>query len=90
VVGDMMIFGALMGALWNLITWWLGIPSSSSHGLIGGLAGGRLHEGRTWCHRLDRVGCHRRRDRRVPGAWRREKRWQIQPHVDTIMPMKPA
>src|SRR6202158_709120 len=34
------IFGALMGALcWNLITWWLGIPSSSSHALIGGLAG---------------------------------------------------
>src|SRR5262249_42896764 len=34
------IFGALMGAIcWNLITWWLGIPSSSSHALIGGLAG---------------------------------------------------
>src|SRR5437899_2863415 len=29
-----------MGAIcWNLITWWLGIPSSSSHALIGGLAG---------------------------------------------------
>jgi PiT family inorganic phosphate transporter len=34
------IFGALMGAIcWNLITWRLGIPSSSSHALIGGLAG---------------------------------------------------
>jgi PiT family inorganic phosphate transporter len=34
------IFGALMGAIcWNLFTWWLGIPSSSSHALIGGLAG---------------------------------------------------
>src|ERR1700716_1188576 len=34
------IFGALMGAIcWNLLTWWLGIPSSSSHALIGGLAG---------------------------------------------------
>src|ERR1700724_657016 len=34
------IFGALMGAIcWNLITWWLGMPSSSSHALIGGLAG---------------------------------------------------
>src|SRR6202166_3109041 len=32
------IFGALMGAIaWNLITWWAGIPSSSSHALIGGL-----------------------------------------------------
>src|SRR5678815_456474 len=34
------IFGALMGAIaWNLITWWAGIPSSSSHALIGGLIG---------------------------------------------------
>src|SRR6476660_4549852 len=34
------IFGALMGAItWNLITWWAGIPSSSSHALIGGLVG---------------------------------------------------
>jgi len=34
------IFGALMGAIcWNLITWFLGIPSSSSHALIGGLVG---------------------------------------------------
>jgi len=34
------IFGALTGAiLWNLITWWAGIPSSSSHALIGGLVG---------------------------------------------------
>lgn len=34
------IFGALMGAIsWNVITWQLGIPSSSSHALIGGLLG---------------------------------------------------
>jgi inorganic phosphate transporter, PiT family len=34
------IFGALVGAIaWNLITWWGGIPSSSSHALIGGLVG---------------------------------------------------
>ena len=34
------VFGALMGAiLWNLITWGLGIPSSSSHALVGGLVG---------------------------------------------------
>jgi inorganic phosphate transporter, PiT family len=34
------IFGALMGAIvWNVITWWGGIPSSSSHALIGGLVG---------------------------------------------------
>src|SRR5258708_5650539 len=40
VIDVAVIFGALMGALcWNLLTWWLGIPSSSSHALIGGLAG---------------------------------------------------
>lgn len=34
------IFGAMMGAIsWNVITWQLGIPSSSSHALIGGLLG---------------------------------------------------
>jgi PiT family inorganic phosphate transporter len=34
------IFGALMGALiWNIITWYYGIPSSSSHALVGGLVG---------------------------------------------------
>ncbi len=34
------IFGALMGAIsWNVITWMLGIPSSSSHALVGGLLG---------------------------------------------------
>jgi inorganic phosphate transporter, PiT family len=40
VVDAAVIFGALLGAIcWNLITWWAGIPSSSSHALIGGLAG---------------------------------------------------
>ncbi len=40
IVDDFVIFGALMGAIvWNLITWGLGIPSSSSHALIGGLVG---------------------------------------------------
>src|SRR6185369_10182866 len=40
LVDGAVIFGALIGAIaWNLITWALGIPSSSSHALIGGLAG---------------------------------------------------
>jgi PiT family inorganic phosphate transporter len=40
IVDGRVIFGALMGAIsWNLITWWGGIPSSSSHALIGGLLG---------------------------------------------------
>jgi PiT family inorganic phosphate transporter len=37
------IAAALVGAItWNLITWWLGLPSSSSHALIGGLLGATL------------------------------------------------
>jgi PiT family inorganic phosphate transporter len=40
VVDPSVIFGALMGAIvWNVITWGLGIPSSSSHALVGGLVG---------------------------------------------------
>src|SRR5437868_3111623 len=40
VIDGRVIFGALMGAIcWNVITWWAGIPSSSSHALIGGLVG---------------------------------------------------
>ena len=40
IVDHYVIFGALMGALlWNIITWYYGIPSSSSHALIGGLIG---------------------------------------------------
>jgi PiT family inorganic phosphate transporter len=40
IIDARVVFGALMGAIWwNLITWWAGIPSSSSHALIGGLVG---------------------------------------------------
>src|ERR1700710_1332693 len=40
VVDPLVIFGALAGAIvWNVLTWWLGIPSSSSHALVGGLIG---------------------------------------------------
>ncbi len=38
------ILAALIGALlWNLITWWLGLPSSSSHAMVGGLVGAGLY-----------------------------------------------
>src|SRR5947207_11747920 len=41
------VAAALLGAiLWNLLTWYYGIPSSSSHALIGGIVGS------TWCHRV--------------------------------------
>ncbi|HOK92884.1 MAG TPA: inorganic phosphate transporter [Spirochaetota bacterium] len=40
IVDSNIIFATLMGAcLWNLITWWFGLPTSSSHALMGGLAG---------------------------------------------------
>jgi PiT family inorganic phosphate transporter len=40
LVDDPLVFGALMGAIsWNAVTWWGGIPSSSSHALIGGIVG---------------------------------------------------
>ena len=43
IVDPNLMFAALLGAIvWNLITWWFGIPSSSSHALIGGLAGAAL------------------------------------------------
>jgi PiT family inorganic phosphate transporter len=43
VVDHYVIFGALVGAIiWNIITWYYGIPSSSSHALIGGLVGAAL------------------------------------------------
>jgi PiT family inorganic phosphate transporter len=39
-VSNHVLFAALVGAvLWNLLTWWLGLPTSSSHALIGGLVG---------------------------------------------------
>ncbi|HEY2707959.1 MAG TPA: anion permease [Caulobacteraceae bacterium] len=40
LITDRLIFGALMGAIaWNIVTWLAGIPSSSSHALVGGLVG---------------------------------------------------
>jgi len=43
IIDKQVIFGTLMGAiLWDIITWWLGLPSSSSHALIGGLVGSAL------------------------------------------------
>ncbi|QOY63598.1 inorganic phosphate transporter [Lysobacter sp. H21R4] len=42
-VGAQLILCALLGGIvWNLITWWIGLPSSSSHALIGGLIGAAL------------------------------------------------
>lgn len=41
-----LVFAALAGAIvWNVLTWWLGLPSSSSHALIGGLVGAGAAKG---------------------------------------------
>jgi len=46
IVDHYVIFGALVGAImWNVITWWYGLPSSSSHALIGGLGGAAVAKG---------------------------------------------
>lgn len=46
IIDPAVIFGALVGAIaWNVITWLLGIPSSSSHALIGGLLGAGISKG---------------------------------------------
>ena len=54
------ILAALLGAIaWNLVTWWLGLPSSSSHALIGGLIGAAIVQsgldGVEWDSILDKV-----------------------------------
>lgn len=44
--GLVVVLAALLGAIaWNLLTWWFGLPSSSSHALIGGLVGAALASG---------------------------------------------
>lgn len=50
------IAGLIAAITWNLITWWLGIPSSSSHTLIGGFAGAAIAAGGLKAVHLDTVG----------------------------------
>src|SRR5881394_3831278 len=46
-VTQVVVAAALLGAIfWNLLTWYFGIPSSSSHALVGGVVGS------VWCHRV--------------------------------------
>ena len=58
LAGLFVVLAALIGAIvWNLITWWLGLPSSSSHALIGGLVGAALASAGTvqWGGVIDKV-----------------------------------
>jgi inorganic phosphate transporter, PiT family len=56
--GLVVVMGGLLGAIaWNLVTWYFGLPSSSSHALIGGLVGAAMASGSTveWTVILDKV-----------------------------------
>ena len=56
--GLVIVMGGLLGAIaWNMITWYFGLPSSSSHALIGGLVGAALASGSTveWTVIIDKV-----------------------------------
>ncbi|MFC5949127.1 anion permease [Pseudonocardia lutea] len=58
MAGLAVVLAALVGAIiWNLVTWWFGLPSSSSHALIGGLVGAALASAGTvkWAGVLDKV-----------------------------------
>ena len=58
------ITAGLMGAIaWDLITWWLGLPTSSSHALIGGYAGAAM------AHAALQLGARRALDGLVVGQW---------------------
>ena len=70
VMDAQVIFGALTGGiLWNLITWWAGIPSSSSHALIGGLVGAGLTKAGLSCNRLDWTADHGRFHCALAALW---------------------
>lgn len=64
IVDPSVILGGLLGAIaWNLLTWWFGIPSSSSHALIGGYAGAAVSKagfaallwGKKWIETLSAI-----------------------------------
>lgn len=49
MTSEIMICALLGGIIWNLVTWWFGLPSSSSHALIGGMCGAALAaSGNNW------------------------------------------
>ena len=73
------ILAALLGAIvWNLLTWWQGLPSSSTHALIGGLVGAALVQsgsrGVQWSGLWQKVVFPRSR-RRSSASWARSSFW---------------
>jgi Phosphate transporter family len=64
------LVGALFGAIaWDAITWWGGIPSSSSHALVGGLVGAGLRKGRPRRRSVERCAQDRPRDHLFAACW---------------------
>ena len=47
--GLVVVLAAILAIIWNLLTWFYGIPSSSSHALIGSIAGAAIAITRIWC-----------------------------------------
>ena len=67
IINERVIFGALAGAItWQIVTNRLGIPSSSSHALIGGLVGAGAGKGRDFCSGVARRLQDRCRHRALP------------------------
>ena len=74
VVDQYVLFGALVGAIaWNVITWWFGLPSSSSHALIGGLGGAAVAKGGFARAHRQRLPQDHAGDRRCRRRW--ASRW---------------
>ena len=72
IVDPAVIFAALTGAIiWNLVTWFAGIPSSSSHALIGGLVGAGAVKGGLSEHCLGWVAQNSWGHRLLAGSWLR-------------------
>ena len=69
LVTPAVVFGALVGAMfWNVVTWLKGIPSSSSHALVGGIDRRRRRACRVRGHPVDRAQQDPDRDRPVADA----------------------
>ena len=59
IIDPRVIFGALTGAItWNIITWHYGIPSSSSHALVGGIVGRSVTRGQAGKRQQDNGKTH--------------------------------
>ena len=48
ITSEVLICALLGGIVWNLVTWWLGLPSSSSHAMVGGLCGAAVAASDRW------------------------------------------